>query len=131
LNISDRQNTEVDLIVASQANWKGLLLQELRTIILASSSEISEAVKWKMPSKPLGSPTWEVAGILCVADYLKNAVRITFPKGAQLNDTAGLFNARMDSKTARAIDFPESSNVNSRELQALVKQAIFINTVGK
>ena len=131
MNNSDRQNTEVDLIVASQANWKGSLLQELREVILSSSSEITEAVKWKMPSKPLGSPTWEVAGIICVADYLKNAVRITFPKGAQLNDPAALFNARMDSKTARAIDCPEDSTVDSQKLQTLVKQAILVNTAGK
>ncbi len=115
---------QIDRIIASQKNWKGLLLLELRQIILSASSEIVEDVKWKMPSKPLGSPTWEVNGILCVADYLKSAVRLTFPKGASLSDPKGMFNSRLDSKTARAIDFFEDEKVPAAVLKAIVKQAI-------
>lgn len=115
---------QIDRIVASQNNWKGLLLLELRQIILSASPEIIEDVKWKMPSKPLGSPTWEVDGILCVADYLKNAVRLTFPKGASFSDPKGVFNSRLDSKTARAIDFFKDEKVPAAALKAIVKQAI-------
>lgn len=120
-------SAQIDNIVASQANWKGALLAELRAVILSASKEISEDVKWKMPSKPLGSPTWEFNGIVCVADYLKNAVRITFPKGAQIEDPDGLFNCRLDSKTVRAIDFYEGDKVKKAALKGLVKHGIAIN----
>lgn len=118
---------QVELIIKSQPNWKGQRLKELRAIILATSIAIQEQVKWKMPSKPLGSPTWEAEGILCVADYLKNGVRLTFPKGAQFDDPKSLFNARLDSKTARAIDFAEGQKVSVAALKNLVKQAINAN----
>lgn len=119
--------TEIDAIIASQPNWKGQRLAELRSIIFEASEEVSEAVKWKMPSKPLGSPTWEAHGIVCVADYLKNAVRLTLPKGAQVADPSNLFNARLDSKVARAIDFTEEMAVDSEGLRLLILQAIDVN----
>jgi hypothetical protein len=118
---------QIDKIVASQPNWKGELLAQLRSIILSSSKEIVEEVKWKMPSKPLGSATWEADGIICVADYLKSAVRLTFPKGALLDDPKQLFNSRLDSKTVRAIDFYEGEKLSSAGLKNLVKQAIAAN----
>jgi hypothetical protein len=118
---------QIDLIIKSQPNWKGQMLKELRGVILSTSKSIDEQVKWKMPSKPLGSPTWEVDGILCVCDYLKNAVRLTFPKGAAISDPKNLFNVRLDSKTTRAIDFFEGQKVNSAELKKLIKQAIRLN----
>ena len=125
--MSDTPGIEVDAIIASQPNWKGQRLAELRSIILSASAEVTEEVKWKMPSKPLGSPTWEAGGILCVADYLKNSVRLTFPKGAQLRDPSKIFNARLDSKVARAIDFSETMAVDSQGLSGLILQAIEIN----
>ena len=118
---------QIRSIIQSQPNWKGKMLADLRSVILASSKEIQENVKWKMPSKPLGSPTWEVDGILCVGDFLKNAVRLTFPTGAAFNDPKGLFNSRLDSKTVRAIDFSEGEKINNAALKALVKQAIVLN----
>lgn len=119
-------SNEIDNIIASQKDWRGEKLKELRAIILASSPEITEAVKWKMPSKPLGSPTWEANGIVCVADYLKNAVRLTFPKGALIEDPKGLFNARLDSKTTRAIDFTQEGT-KTVGLSKLVKKGISVN----
>ena len=118
---------QIRSIIKSQSNWKGNMLADLRAVILASSREIQENVKWKMPSKPLGSPTWEVDGILCVADYLKNSMRLTFPKGAAIDDPKGLFNSRLDSKTVRAIDFSEGQKVNGAAIKALIKQAIALN----
>lgn len=114
---------EIDVIIASQPDWRGQKLAELRAIILEAVPGITETVKWKMPSKPLGSPTWEVNGIVCVADYLKKAVRLTFPKGAQLSDPSGLFNARLDSKVARAIDFFETESVDKEALARLLQAA--------
>jgi hypothetical protein len=118
---------EIDAIIASQSDWRGQKLAELRAIILKSVPEIIEEVKWKMPSKPLGSPTWEVNGIVCVADYLKKAVRLTFPKGAQLSDPSGLFNARLDSKVSRAIDFFETENLDEHALGLIVQEAAGLN----
>lgn len=120
-------NEEIDLIIESQPNWKGALLGELRATIRGAHPDIAENVKWKMPSKPLGSPTWELGGILCVADYLKSAVRITFPKGATISDPTEMFNARLDSKTSRAIDFVEGCTVDRRALTELVRQAVASN----
>jgi hypothetical protein len=124
---NENAKSEIDLIIASQPNWKGELLAQLRSIVLSASKEIGEDVKWKMPSKPLGSPTWEVNGIVCVADYLKNAVRLTFPKGAQIDDKDQLFNSRLDSKTVRAIDFFEGEKLKTAALKRLVKLAIAVN----
>ena len=118
---------EISIIIESTGGWKGALLAELREVILATDEAVSEAVKWKMPSKPLGSATWEVNGILCVADILKSAVRLTFPAGAQLNDPASLFNARMDSKVARAIDLPQGGVYDKKALTELIRSAIALN----
>lgn len=115
---------EIDAIIASSPDWRGELLAQLRSTILSASPEITEAVKWKMPSKPLGSPTWEHNGIICVADYLKKAVRLTFPKGASIEDPDGLFNSRLDSKVARAIDFFEGEAVNHEGLKNLIHSCI-------
>lgn len=118
---------QIKKIIESQPNWKGERLGELRSVILSTSREIQEDVKWKMPSKPLGSATWEVNGILCVADVLKNSVRLTFPKGAAIDDPKALFNSRLDSKSARAIDTFEDGKVPVGALKAIVKQAIALN----
>lgn len=75
------------------------------------------------PSNPMGVPVWSLGGILCVADTLKNAVRLTFPKGAAMKDSKKLFNTRLDSKTVRAIDFHEQDRVNETALKALIREA--------
>src|SRR5206468_3713786 len=74
---------------------------------------VIEEVKWKKPSRPEGVPVWSHDGIVCIGEVLKNAVRLTFPKGAQLKDPKGLFNTRLDSKTVRAIDFHEGDAINA------------------
>jgi hypothetical protein len=86
-----------------------------------------EEVKWKKPSKPSGVPVWSHDGILCVADTLKNAVRLTFPKGAKIRDPKKLFNTRLDSKTVRAIDFREGDTVDEAALKALILEAVRLN----
>ena len=81
-------------------------------MINSAAPTIVEEVKWKKPSKPSGVPVWSHDGILCVADTLKNAVRLTFPKGAQLKDPQKLFNKRLDSNSVRAIDFYEGDAID-------------------
>ncbi len=85
---------------------------------------VVEEAKWKKPSKPSGVPVWSHDGILCVADTLKNAVRLTFFKGAQMKDPKMLFNTRMDSATVRAIDFHEDDMVDEAALKALILEAL-------
>src|SRR5215470_1831907 len=107
---------EIDAIIKESADWRGQKLAQLRAVIKKADPAVVEEVKWKKPSKPSGVPVWSHAGILCVADTLKNAVRLTFPKGAQLKDPKKVFNTRLDSKTVRAIDFYEDDTVDEAAL---------------
>lgn len=122
---------DIKAIIDSQPNWKGEALAKLRMAILAADPEISEVVKWRMPSKPLGSISFEKNGIVCVQDYLKAAVRLTFPKGAQIEDPAKLFNCRLDSKTTRGIDISEGEAMDLSSLQLLIRSAIEANSTSK
>src|SRR2546429_2053532 len=88
---------------------------------------VIETVKWKKPSRPEGVPVWPHDGIVCIGEALKNAVRLTFPKGAQLRDPKGLFNTRLDRKTVRAIDFHEGDAVNASALKALILDGARLN----
>lgn len=103
------------------------MLSRLRAVIRKADPELVEEVKWKKPSKPSGVPVWSHDGILCVADTLKNAVRLTFPKGAQIKDPKKIFNTRLDSKTVRAIDFHEDDKVDEAALKALIVAAVEVN----
>ena len=122
---------EIDGIIKKSVDWKGKKLSQLRSIIKHADPDLIEEVKWKKPSKPEGVPVWSHDGILCVADTLKNAVRLTFPKGAQIKDPKKLFNTRLDSKTVRAIDFFEDGKVDEAALKALIQEAVKINTQKK
>jgi hypothetical protein len=118
---------EIDAIIQDAAGWKGRRLAELRAIIKQADLAVVEEVKWKKPSRPSGVPVWSHDGILCVADLLKNAVRLTFPKGAQIKDPKGLFNTRLDSLTVRAIDFHEADKVDAAGLKAIILAAARLN----
>ena len=118
---------QIDDIIKKSGDWRGEMLAHLRAVIRRADPGVVEEVKWKKPSKPEGVPVWSHAGILCVADTLKNAVRLTFPKGAQLTDPTQLFNARLDSNTVRAIDFYGGVRVDEAPLQALILEAVELN----
>ena len=118
---------QIDAIIKEPGDWRGKKLSQLRALIKKADPAVVEEVKWKKPSKPLGVPVWSHAGTICIADTLKNAVRLTFPKGAQLNDSKKLFNARLDSKTVRAIDFHEGEAVDEAALKALLLEAVGLN----
>jgi hypothetical protein len=96
-------------------------------VIKKADPAVVEEVKWKKPSKPEGVPVWSHDGILCMADTLKNAVRLNFVKGALIKDPKKLFNTRLDSKTVRAIDFHEDDSINELALKALVLEAVRVN----
>lgn len=115
---------QIDAIIQGCPDWRGEMLAQLRAVIRAADPAITEDVKWKKPSKPEGVAVWVCQGNICIADILKNAVRLTFPKGAQLSDPQGLFNARLDSSTVRAIDYFQGDPLNEPELTALLHKAI-------
>jgi len=121
---------EIDAIIKKSGDWRGTMLSRLRTAIRKADPTVVEEVKWKKPSKPEGVPVWSHDGIVCLADTLKSAVRLTFPKGVLVKDPKQLFNTRLDSKTVRAIDFHERDAINETALQALVREAVRLNRKG-
>jgi hypothetical protein len=118
---------QIDDIIKAAGNWQGELLSELRAVIRQADPELVEEVKWKKPSKPEGVAVWSHDGILCHADLLKNAVRLTFPKGAQFKDPKKLFNTRLTGNTNRGIDFAEGATVDEAALQGLIREAVQAN----
>jgi hypothetical protein len=118
---------QIDAIVQKTAGWKGERLGQLRALITDADPGVIEEVKWKKPSRPEGVPVWSHDGIVCVGEALKNAVRLTFPKGAQMKDPKGLFNTRLESKAVRAIDFHEGDAINASALKALIVQGARLN----
>ncbi len=131
MKASKTPSQEIDDIIENAASWKGKKLSQLRAAIKKAYPAVAEEVKWKKPSKPEGVAVWSHDGILCVADILKNAVRLTFPKGAQIADTKGLFNTRLDSKTVRAIDFYEDDAINEAVLRKIILDAVKLNSQTK
>ena len=119
---------QIDAIIKEPGDWRGKKLSQLRAVIKKADPAVVEEVKWKKPSRPEGVPVWSHDGNVCIADILKNAVRLTFPKGAQMKDPKKLFNTRLDSKTVRAIDFYEGEAVNEPALKALILEAVRLNT---
>lgn len=103
-------------------------MSQLRALIKTADPALVEEVKWKKPSNPRGVPVWSHDGILCIGEMLKNAVRLTFPKGAQMKDPKKLFNTRLDSNSVRAIDFHVGDTVNEAALTALILEAVGLNT---
>jgi hypothetical protein len=118
---------EIDAIIKKLPDWRGKTLAQLRTSIKRASPSVVEEVKWKKPSNPAGVPVWSHEGIVCVGEALKNAVRLTFPKGALIADPKKLFNTRLDSKATRAIDVREGEAVDEAALAALIRAAVKLN----
>lgn len=118
---------QIDAIIKKSGDWHGEKLSQLRGLVKKSDLGIVEEVKWKKPSRPEGVPVWSHDGIVCIGESLKNAVRLTFPKGAGVKDPKRLFNTRLESKTVRAIDFHEDDKLDEAALMALVQEAVALN----
>ena len=112
---------EIDNLIAQHPGWKGETLAALRQIILDTNPEIVETWKW------MGSPVWELNGILCVGNIFKDKVKLVFANGAALNDENKLFNADLTGNQRRAIEFFENDKINKELLQTLVREAISYN----
>jgi hypothetical protein len=117
----------IDAIIEQPGDWRGGKLSQLRGLIKMADPAVVEEVKWKKPSKPMGIPVWSHDGIIYIGDTLKNAVRLTFPKGAQMKDPQKLFNTRLESKTVRAIDFHEGGTPDEAAIMALILDAVRLN----
>ncbi len=115
----------IDRKIAELADWRGDMLARIRAVILKADPEVVEEVKWR------GVPVWSHAGILCTGETYKNAVKMTFMKGASLEDPAGLFNASLEGNTRRAIDFHDGDVVNEEALAELIRAAVALNLAEK
>lgn len=118
---------QIDDIISQYNGWQAELLKQLRIIILDADARITEEVKWKMPSNPLGLPVFSYEGILCIIQTFKNDTKLVFFKGAFLDDTKELFNARLNSATDRAIEFHEHYVVDKKGIKDLLRQAVDYN----
>jgi hypothetical protein len=112
---------------AAGPDWRMVMLDELRKVILGAAPGIVETVKWRKPSNPAGVPVWESNGIICTGERYKDKVKLTFMHGAKLKDPTGLFNADDKGATRRAIDVPEGGKVDAKALTALVREAVKFN----
>ena len=118
----------IDDIIKAHGDWRSTTLARLRALILSADASILEEVKWKKPSRPMGVPVWSRDGNICIGEALKSAVRLTFPNGALLTDPEHVFNTRLYSATVRAVDFRAGDMVSEAALQALIRQAVELNT---
>lgn len=118
---------QIDDIIKKSDDWRGAKLSQLRAIITKADPDIIEEVKWKKPSKPEGVAVWTHDGNVCIGEILKNAVRLTFPKGAFVKDPKQLFNTRLDSKSVRAIDFYDGDTIDEVALTSLIHDAAEVN----
>ena len=118
----------MDDTIKLYGGWKSDVLSTLRAVITHANPAITEEIKWRMPSLPEGRPVWSHNGILCIAEVFKNDIKLVFFKGAQMKDTHNLFNARLNSKTDRAIEFREGDTVYEAALHTLVIEAVELNT---
>jgi hypothetical protein len=122
---------EIDAIIKNHDDWRGEKLSRLRGLIRKADPALVEEVKWKKPSNPMGVPVWSHDGIICIGEALKNAVRLTFPKGALMKDPEKLFNTRLDSNTVRAIDIHENDSINEAALKNLIGEGVSLNQTKK
>lgn len=117
----------IDEKIAGLADWRGDVLARVRALIHEADPEVTEAVKWVKPTNPAGVPTWEHAGILCTGEVYKAYVKLTFARGAALDDPAGLFNASLGGGTRRAIDIRQGDEVDAEAFKALIRAAVALN----
>src|SRR3954465_14085429 len=120
----------VDKRIADIEGWQGKTLIRVRELIRSADPDVVEEIKWVKATNP-GVPTWSHDGIICTGETYKSAVKLTFAKGASLDDPAGLFNASLDGNVRRAIDIREGEEVDAGAFRALIRAAVELNTSAK
>ena len=116
--------------IAELGDWRGETLSRMRKLIKQADLDVVEEWKWVKPKSP-GTPVWSHDGIICTGESYKNAVKLTFAKGAFLKDPARLFNSSLDGNVRRAIDIHEGETVDASAFKTLVRQAVALNSLGK
>ena len=119
----------IDARIKALGDWRGEMLARVRRLIKQADPDVVEEVKWRTPSNAmLGVPVWEHDGIICTGETYKAVVKMTFAKGASLEDPSGLFNSSLEGNTRRAIDFREGDRIDGKALKALIRAAVALNT---
>lgn len=118
----------IDARIKELSDWRGKTLTRIRQLIKEADPEVVEEVKWRKPSNPSGVPVWSHDGIICTGETYKDKVKLTFAKGASLEDPAGLFNASLDGNVRRAIDLHEGDEIDEAAFKALIRAAVALNT---
>ena len=111
----------IDARIEELGDWRGRLLERLRSLIKEADPQILEEWKWR------GVPVWSHAGMVCTGETYKSIVKMTFAKGAELEDPSGLFNSGLNGNTRRAIDFQEGEDVDDEALRSLIRAAVSLN----
>lgn len=114
----------IDARIAELGDWRGEMLARLRALVLQADPEMVEEWKWR------GVPVWYRHGMVCTGETYRKVVKMTFARGAALDDPAGLFNASLDGNTRRAIDFHEGDEIDAPALTALIRAAVALNASG-
>ncbi len=117
----DSPSRLIDARIKELSDWQGEMLAKLRMLIREADPEVVEDWKWR------GVPVWEHDGIICTGETYKNAVKMTFAKGTSLKDPSGLFNASLEGKVRRAIDFRKGDKIDEKALKALIRAAVALN----
>jgi hypothetical protein len=120
-------SAKIDQRIEELGDWRGATLSKVRGIITSADPQIVEEWKWAKASSP-GTPVWSRDGIICTGETYKNVVKLTFMKGASLDDPKGLFNSSLEGKTRRAIDIAEDDQIDESALKALVREAVALNS---
>jgi hypothetical protein len=118
----DSPSQLIDARINELSDWRGETLARVRVLIKQADPEVVEEWKWR------GVPVWSHAGIICTGETYKNVVKMTFAKGASLEDPSGLFNSSLEGNTRRAIDFHEGDKIDEKALKALIRAAVALNT---
>jgi len=118
---------QIDAKIAALNDWRGAILRRLRALIREADGDVIEELKWRKPSNPSGVPVWSDHGMICTGETYKDKVKLTFARGASLDDPSHLFNASLDGGTRRAIDFRESDEVDEAAFKALIRAAVDLN----
>jgi hypothetical protein len=121
----------IDAKLQSLSDWRGAALARVRRLIKDADPEVVEEVKWRKTSNPLGVPTWSHAGILCTGETYQDKIKLTFARGAALDDPSKLFNSSLGGGTRRAIDIHEGETIDEAALTALIREAVAANLAHK
>jgi hypothetical protein len=111
----------IDARIEELDDWRGAMLSRLRSVVRAADPDVVEEWKWR------GVPVWSHDGIICTGETYKNVVKMTFARGAALDDPSGLFNSSLEGNTRRAIDFHEGEKIDEKALKDLVRAAVALN----